>query len=72
MEEGLAAGSLSWQGVEGADGCFQVCGLLGTVSVCEYQWLLCCERGCAIVAAALRSTVNTKGARLRLSRCCDR
>lgn len=62
MEEGLAAGSLSWQGAEGADGRFQVCVLLGTLFVCECEWLLllCRESGCAIVAAALRSTVNAK------------
>lgn len=55
MEEGLAGGSLSWQGAQGADGRFQVCVLLGTVTLCEYEWLLCC----AVVAAALSLTLNT-------------
>jgi len=48
VEEGLAAGSLSWQGAEGADGRFQVCGSLGTVSVCECRWLLCCAETAAV------------------------
>ena len=33
VEEGLGAGSLSWQGAEGAGGRFQVCVCLGTVPV---------------------------------------
>ena len=50
VEEGLAAGSLSWQGAEGADGRFQVCVWLGTVpvsiigcSAVQRTWLCYCR-----------------------------
>ena len=53
VEEGLAAGSLSWQGAEGADGHFQVCVLLGTLSVCECEWLLGCAENAAVLLLLL-------------------
>lgn len=61
MEEGLAAGSLSWQGAEGADGHFQVCITLGTVSVCECKWLLCCAANAAVLLLLLSQISAAKG-----------
>ena len=66
MEEGLAAGSLSWQGAEGADGRFQVC-KMGTVSVCECIWLLSCAENAAVLFLLLPFfQVDTKCGRFSL------